>query len=213
MQVGEMLMEDLVAAQRRLTEAKEALERTRLASHASAAALEGVEAAILKLTHAKHEARLLTRHIALMDEQIESLSTHCMELTMLIRLTPIHTSARFCGMETSEIKIRFNRAVWRMQQRLGVNAKWLPPVHGARVLVNDRGEVCAQVRELGMARPKKDRRYAAKIEGVEWWTTNVLITSPKFLPLMGFETAKEAMTAVETARTIILNASEDDGTP
>lgn len=99
--------------------------------------------------------------------------------------------------------IRFNQAVIRAQKRLGA-AEWRPPLHGCHVLVNAEGRVAAQVRELGMRRPKRDRRYAAKIDGVEWWTANVLSPEPRYLPLRGFTSAKEAMAVIDEARAIIL---------
>lgn len=107
-------------------------------------------------------------------------------------------------------EIRFNRAVFRSQQRLGAEASWRAPIHGTRVLVNADGKVCAKVRELGMRLPKKDRRYAANIDGVEWWTTNTLSPECRYLPLRGFLTAKEAMAAIDEARAIILASSEKE---
>lgn len=106
-------------------------------------------------------------------------------------------------------EIRFNRATLRAQQKLGT-ATWRDKILLCWVLANEGGKVCATVRELGHQFPKKDRRYAARIEGVEWWTTNILSPEFKFLPLRGFKSAKEAMAAVDEARAIILDATEAD---
>lgn len=106
-------------------------------------------------------------------------------------------------------EIRFNRAVLLAQRHLG-EGLWRAPIHGTRVLVNTEGKVCGQVRELGMRLPKKDRRYAAKIDGVEWWTNNALLPVLRYLPVRGFLSAKEAMAAVDEARAIILSAIEED---
>lgn len=109
-------------------------------------------------------------------------------------------------------EIRFNRAVLREQQRFG-QASWRPPVHGTRVLVTADGKVCAKVRELGMRLPKKDRRYSAKIEGVEWLTNNTLSPVFRYLPVRGFLTPKEAMAAIDAARAIIFASNEEDALP
>jgi hypothetical protein len=106
-------------------------------------------------------------------------------------------------------EIRFNRATLRSQKKLG-EGKWQGPILRTWVLVNSEGKVCAVVRELGRQFPKKDRRYSARIDGVEWWTTNILSPEYKYLPLRGFKSPKEAMAAIDAARTIILNSTEED---
>lgn len=113
-------------------------------------------------------------------------------------------------MERNEI--RFNRALLRQQQALGA-ATWRAPIHGTSVLVNAEGKVCASVKELGSQFPKKDRRYAARMDGVEWWTTNTPSPVPRFLVLRGFLSRKAAETAIDEARAIIMASTEEDCRP
>lgn len=88
--------------------------------------------------------------------------------------------------------------------------QWRDPVHGHRVLVAPDGRVAAIVKLLNHQWPKKDQRYAARIEGVEWWTTNILSDTPRFLPLRGFTKPSAAMRAIEQARALILTTEPDD---
>lgn len=106
-------------------------------------------------------------------------------------------------------QIRFNRAVLRTQKELG-DAVWRAPIHGTSVLVNSQGKVCASVKEIGFRLKKKDRRYVARIEGVEWLTNNVVSKTMRFLVIRGFLSRKEAENAIDEARAIIRSSTDDD---
>lgn len=104
--------------------------------------------------------------------------------------------------------VRWSPAGGRLHRRLGPGT-WRPPIHLTWIMVNAEGKVCAQVRTLGFQFPKKDRRYAARLDGVEWFTTaGNIITTPKWLTIRGFSSPKAAMQAIDEARALIL-AEED----
>lgn len=111
-------------------------------------------------------------------------------------------------LERTEIK--FNAACKRQHEALGREASWRDPIHHVWVLVNGEGHPVAQVKTLGVSFPEKDRRYAARIEGVQWWSPVNVFKKPMWSTLRGFKTLDEAREAVEAAREFIFNTEADE---
>ncbi len=125
---------------------------------------------------------------------------------------PLSHRQSFARIALNREDIRFNRATWQAQQKLGFGI-WRTPLYGRTVLRNDQGYMCASVREHALDLPRNGLCYCTFIKGVGWSMAGVGSAKRNFWYSRGYPTLDEARAAVEAARWIILTSDESDALP